>query len=62
VGVRRISIGSGLAMVAWAAFARAARDMALNGRFETLADALTFSELNQLFSSPSRSTNPADQS
>jgi len=62
VGVRRISIGSGLAMVAWAAFARAARDMALNGRFETLVDALTFSELNQLFSSPSRSTNPADQS
>jgi methylisocitrate lyase len=62
LGVRRISIGSGLAMVAWTAFARSAREMALDGRFETLADGLTFSELNQLFSSPASAAKPAGQS
>ena len=52
LGVRRISVGSGLALAAWGAFARAARDIALQGRFETLADATPFAELNQLFASP----------
>ena len=50
-GVRRISVGSGLALTAWAAFARAARDIALNRRFETLADGISFAELNELFGS-----------
>ena len=49
LGVRRISVGSGLAFSAWGAFARAARDIALNGSFEALADGLSFAELNQLF-------------
>jgi len=54
LGVRRISVGSGLALTAWGAFAHAARDIALNGRFETLAGATSFAELNQLFESSSK--------
>ena len=52
LGVRRISIGAGLALAAWGAFARAARDIAGNGRFQTLADGLSSVELNRLFRSP----------
>lgn len=51
LGVRRVSVGSGLALAAWAAFARAARGIATNGSFEMLADATPFAELNQLFGS-----------
>ncbi len=51
LGVRRISVGSGLALAAWGAFVRAARDIALNGRFETLSGGSPFAELNQLFDS-----------
>ena len=49
LGVRRISVGSALARVAWGAFARAARDIAANGSFSTLADAMPFAELDRLF-------------
>lgn len=48
-GVRRVSVGSALARVAWGAFLRAARDIQATGCFESLADAAVFAELNQIF-------------
>lgn len=50
LGVRRISVGSGLARVAWGAFIRAARELANEGTFEAFADSASGSELNKLFS------------
>ena len=50
LGVRRISVGSALSVIAWGAFMRAARDIAENGSFESLADAVQYGELNKLFS------------
>jgi 2-methylisocitrate lyase-like PEP mutase family enzyme len=49
LGVRRISVGSALARVAWGAFARAARRLADHGSFDGLADAMRFDELDALF-------------
>lgn len=49
LGVRRISVGSALARVAWGAFLRAAREMAGAGTFDALADAAPFAELNGAF-------------
>src|SRR6266581_2455749 len=37
LGVRRISVGSGLALAAWGAFIRAAQDIQINGTFDLLA-------------------------
>ncbi len=48
LGVRRISVGSALARVAWAAFMRAARGLGA-GSFDGLTDAATFGELDALF-------------
>lgn len=50
LGVRRISVGSALARVAWGAFIRAARSIAATGTFDSLADATPFAELNELMS------------
>lgn len=50
LGVRRISVGSGLALAAWGAFDRAAREMADGGTFAALAEAAPFSDLNKIFS------------
>lgn len=49
LGVRRISVGSALARVAWGAFMRAADEMAQAGTFHALGDAASFSELNRIF-------------
>src|SRR6185295_14679219 len=49
LGVRRISVGSALANVAWGAFIRAAREIAETGKFEAFANAASFAELNKLF-------------
>ncbi len=49
LGVRRISTGSGLALAAWGAFSRAARDIVSAGRFDALADSIAFTELNEIF-------------
>ena len=49
LGVRRISVGSALARVAWGAFIRAARSIAEDGSFDGLAGAASFAELNDLF-------------
>ena len=48
LGVRRISVGSGLTLVAWSAFMRAARSLA-SGSFKAFADAARSDELNKLF-------------
>jgi 2-methylisocitrate lyase-like PEP mutase family enzyme len=47
--VRRISVGSGLALAAWGAFLRAAQDIKANGTFTLLADNAPSAELNELF-------------
>lgn len=49
LGVRRVSVGSGLALVTWNAFIRAAQSLT-SGSFKALADATRSAELNQLFS------------
>ena len=49
LGVRRISVGSGLALAAWGAFFRAMQDIKTNGIFNLLADNATSVELNELF-------------
>lgn len=49
LGVRRVSLGSALARVAWGAFMRAARSLAETGSFDALADAVPFSEINGIF-------------
>jgi 2-methylisocitrate lyase-like PEP mutase family enzyme len=54
LGVRRVSVGSALARVAWGGFMRAARALADEGSFAGLADAAPFAELDRVF----RSTRP----
>jgi 2-methylisocitrate lyase-like PEP mutase family enzyme len=49
LGVRRISVGSALARVAWGAFIRASCSIATTGSFDSLAEAAPFAELNELF-------------
>jgi 2-methylisocitrate lyase-like PEP mutase family enzyme len=49
LGVRRISVGSALACVAWGAFMRAARTIAVIGSFEALSTAAPANEINELF-------------
>lgn len=49
LGVRRISVGSGLALAAWGAFRRAAKDIETNGTFNRLADNASSADLNELF-------------
>ena len=49
LGVRRISVGSGMARAAWGGFIRVARDIAEQGRFDAFADAVPHAELNKFF-------------
>jgi 2-methylisocitrate lyase-like PEP mutase family enzyme len=53
LGVRRVSVGSALALVAWGAFIRAAKSMAATGSFDAFADATPYSELNDFFNNSS---------
>src|SRR5438034_8709801 len=48
-GVRRISLGSGLALAAWGTVVRAAQDIQTNGTFNFLANNAASADLNQLF-------------
>ena len=50
LGVRRVSVGSALARVAWGAFIRAAQSITATGTFDAFADAAPFAELNDIFS------------
>ncbi len=52
LGVRRISVGAGLALAAWGAFLRSAREMVTEGNFKSLAEAAPSAALNDLFSKP----------
>ena len=49
LGVRRISVGSGLALAAWGAFLRAAHDIKTNGTFNLVANNAPSADLNELF-------------
>jgi 2-methylisocitrate lyase-like PEP mutase family enzyme len=47
--VRRVSVGSALARVAWSAFIKASRNILEHGTFDDFAGGTTFAELNALF-------------
>jgi 2-methylisocitrate lyase-like PEP mutase family enzyme len=49
IGVRRISVGGGLARVAWTAFLDAANEIAAIGTFTRLGRAIPFADLDQRF-------------
>src|SRR5205823_2456404 len=49
LGVRRISVGSALARVAWGAFMRAAKSIFDTGTFEGLTGAASFADLEAQF-------------
>jgi 2-methylisocitrate lyase-like PEP mutase family enzyme len=49
LGVRRVSVGSGLALTAWGAFLRAAEGIKTNGIFNLLAKNASSADLNELF-------------
>lgn len=49
LGVRRVSVGSILARVAWTASMRAARELAEAGTFAGLAGAVSYADMNALF-------------
>jgi 2-methylisocitrate lyase-like PEP mutase family enzyme len=49
LGVRRISLGFGLARAAWGGFMRAANLISGEGKFDGLAEAASWAELNHLF-------------
>jgi 2-methylisocitrate lyase-like PEP mutase family enzyme len=59
LGVRRLSVGSGLARTAWGAFMRAARTIAGDGRFDGMADAASPKELNGLFRDDAARRDPS---
>ena len=54
LGVRRISVGSGLARAAWGGFMRAARALCETGSFTGFADAASFADLNGFFATDAR--------
>jgi 2-methylisocitrate lyase-like PEP mutase family enzyme len=49
LGVRRISVGSGLALATWQTFQRAAKEIQANGTFNLLANGAKTADLNELF-------------
>jgi 2-methylisocitrate lyase-like PEP mutase family enzyme len=49
LGVRRISVGGGLARAAWGGFIRAAKEIAEQGTFGVLAQGASGAEINALF-------------
>jgi 2-methylisocitrate lyase-like PEP mutase family enzyme len=51
LGVRRVSVGSGLARAAWTGFLRAAKAIADDGSFDGLEGIVSFAELDRFFRS-----------
>jgi len=49
LGVRRISVGGSLARAAWGGFLRAAKEIAEQGTFTSLAGAVSFADINGSF-------------
>ncbi|MGZ3720716.1 MAG: isocitrate lyase/PEP mutase family protein [Bdellovibrionota bacterium] len=54
LGVRRVSVGSALARIAWGAFMKSAKDIAENGSFDSFSAAASFAEVNEVFVSRDR--------
>jgi 2-methylisocitrate lyase-like PEP mutase family enzyme len=54
LGVRRISVGSSLARVAWTGFVRAAEAIAKEGRFSGFDGSMSFADLNGFFREDSK--------
>jgi 2-methylisocitrate lyase-like PEP mutase family enzyme len=52
LGVRRVSVGGGMARAAWGGFMRAAQAIAAQGVFDGFAGAASGAELNALFRGP----------
>lgn len=50
LGVRRISVGGGLARTAWSGFMKASKEMAGQGTFTEIANGYPGGELNKMFS------------
>src|SRR5256885_7072617 len=51
LGIRRVSVGSGLARAAWGGFIRAAKDLGERGVFDGFAGAIPHTDLQEFFSS-----------
>jgi 2-methylisocitrate lyase-like PEP mutase family enzyme len=51
-GARRISVGGALARAAWTGFLQAAREIAEQGTFTSLARAVPFAEINRALAAP----------
>jgi 2-methylisocitrate lyase-like PEP mutase family enzyme len=49
LGVRRVSVGSALARVAWGAMIRCAKQIIGDGTFDSFADAAPHPDLNAFF-------------
>ena len=49
LGVKRISLGSALARMAYGAFLRGAREVASNGTFKFAVEAVPFAQINEMF-------------
>ena len=49
LGVRRISVGGALARAAWTGFLQAAREIAEDGTFARLGEAIPFADVNAMF-------------
>jgi 2-methylisocitrate lyase-like PEP mutase family enzyme len=49
LGVRRVSVGGGLARAAWGGFIKAARQLAEENKFDGFADATPHGDLNKFF-------------
>jgi methylisocitrate lyase len=49
LGVRRISVGGGLARAAWGGFLRTAREIAEQGTFRSFSEAVSFAEIDGSF-------------
>jgi 2-methylisocitrate lyase-like PEP mutase family enzyme len=49
LGVRRVSVGGALARAAWGGFMRAAKQLAVDGRFDSFTDAAPHDELQEFF-------------
>ena len=58
LGVRRISVGGALARAAWTGFLRAAHEIADQGTFSALGEAVSGPEMNRRFSSPTVNPEP----
>lgn len=52
LGVARVSLGSGVAQVAYAAARRAAQELLGTGDYDSLVEGMAFPELNALFTEP----------